>query len=248
MCRCAIRRMVYLTRVIAKAARRLNRNKNIAVEHTGNNQHVAVTENFSRRFAPVTQKLLLCFFRKLLIKAFIVQLFQLTVSLFQQSLRDEASVIGSMRRNIIYKGLTVCRYIIQPVALLLHFLQQQAYAFNRIQTGSAADIGICRRIIMKNYRYFFITRLFVTQSCKLACLSCQHVNAVCKRHTVMRTIFTFLIGGNRHRMQGSVKFRHAHGIGNLIWCQPDHALLPPFIRHIGIYYLQHRHAQLLQIL
>ena len=101
---------------------------------------------------------------------------------------------------------------------------------------------------MKNYRYFFITRLFITQSCQLARLSCQHVNAVCKRHAVMCTVLTFLIGGNRHRMQSSVKFRHAHSIGNLIRSQPDHALLPPFIRHIGIYYLQHRHAQLLQIL
>ena len=53
MCRCAIRRMVYLTGVIAKTARRLNRNKNIAVEHTGNNQHIAVAKNFPRCFAPV---------------------------------------------------------------------------------------------------------------------------------------------------------------------------------------------------
>ena len=53
MCRCAIRRMINFSRIITKAARRLNRNKNIAVEHTGDNQHVAVAENLARRFAPV---------------------------------------------------------------------------------------------------------------------------------------------------------------------------------------------------
>ena len=155
MRRCYIRVVINFLRVLAKAARRLHSNENIAVHCSGNEDIAVILHDASRRFAPVLHQLLLHLFLHER-KEFLVLHAGDFLRLLKLLVRQHAAVIRCIACQLADKLLGILRHISHVIATLAHSCQHAADAFNRIQTNSAANIGISRRIIVEDNSDFFL--------------------------------------------------------------------------------------------
>ena len=128
----AVRGMVNFPRIFAETARRLDGNKDVAVLHTGNQQHIVIVKNISRRFAPVAPQLLLRFFFQRNKKAAVVFVRKLAIRFSHLLFRHITAIIGRMRNQFVHEDAAVFRNAIYHIPFLLHLRQKQANAFRRI--------------------------------------------------------------------------------------------------------------------
>ena len=124
MRRRTIRRMIDFTRIIAKPARRLDGDVNVAVQHTGNNYFVTITKYISGCVAPIANQFAARALRQLLKKASVLRTAQPPVRSFKQRFGNKAPVIGGMRGDLVNKSLTILRNSFNKIVLTLHFFQQ----------------------------------------------------------------------------------------------------------------------------
>ena len=164
VCRRGRRIMQNLARILAETARRLYRDENIAVERPGNQKIALVIKYFPRRFAPIRGKLRTHRVRQTCEKAGVLLRRQMTVSVLHLRRADEPAIIRRIVRQKLHERLAVLRNRRHRVSRVSHFRQQAAHAFRRIKPRRAADIRICRRIIMKyDSDFLVLIRLFLQE-------------------------------------------------------------------------------------
>ena len=132
--------------------------------------------------------------------------------------------------------------MVHRIALTDHFRQQQSDALRRIETGSAADIGIGRRIVVEHNSDLFRRIWFMSQDRPFLRLAHQHIDPFRQWLPFMRTVFRLFPRRHRHRVKDTVKLGHGDPVGYFGGAHPGKTVLPPFPRIIQIIGLQHRHA------
>ena len=240
--------MVNFVWVLAKAARRLHRNKNIAVHRSWNQQKIIIEEYFSRGFAPIVRQTLLYLFRQCLIIIAVCTDEELGIGIINLLFAHVVPVIRRTGNKLINKFLPVCRDMVNDIACIPQILQQQAHAFNTIYRRTTANVGIGRRMVVKNNSDFLFGIRFNTQKCQLFRLAYQQIHTL---RNLLRNLLAFRITLHRsHRatMDNTVKLRQAHAIRYLYGTHTVKVFIPFLIRAIQGVGLQHRNIKLRQII
>ena len=207
--------MVNFIRILTKATRRLHRNKNIAVQRAGNKQEIIIKENLARRFAPILGQALLYLFRKRLVIIAVCTDEELGIGIINLLFAHIVPVIRRTGNQLVNKLLPVCRNMVNDITCIPQILQQQAHAFNTIYRRTAANVGIGRRMVVKNNGDFLFGIRLNTQQRQLFRLPHQHIHALCN---ILRNLLALSITlHRRHRaaMDNAVKLRQAHTVRHL---------------------------------
>ena len=246
MRRCYIRVVINFLRVLAKATRRLHSNENIAVHCSGNEDIAVILHNASRCFAPVLNQLLL----HLLLhkrKEFLILRAGDFLCLLKLLVRQHAAVIRRIACQLMDKLLGILRHIRNVIATLAHSCQHAADAFNRIQTNSAANIRISRRIIVKDNSDFFLAVSLMAQHRPFLRLRSHALHTLLVRQIAYIAIFQNLFVRYRHAMNNAVEFWQRYADRNLHRIHALETVFPFLIRGNRRISRENRHISLLEI-
>ena len=215
VCRRAVWRMIGFIRILAKSARRLHRNKNVAVHHAGNQQKIIIKENITWRFAPILLQALLYLFRQCLIIIAVCTDEELGIGIINLLFAHVVPVIRRTGNQLVNKLLPVCRNMDNDITCIPQILQQQAHAFNTIYRRTAANVGIGRRMVVKNNGYFLFGIRLNTQQRQLFRLPHQHIHALCNLLRNLLALSITLHRRHRAAMDNTIKFRQTHAVRHL---------------------------------
>ena len=232
MCRRAVWRMIDFIRILAKSARRLHRNKNIAIHRSGNQQKIIIKENLARRFAPILLQALLYLFRQCLIIIAVCTDEELGIGIINLLFAHVVPVIRRTGNELVDKLLPVRRNMVNDIACLPQILQQQTHAFNTVYRRTAADIRIGRRMVMKNNGDFLFCVRLDTQKCQLFGFAHQHIHALRNRLRNLLALSITLHCCHRAAMDNTVKLRQTHTVRHLYRTHAVKVFIPFLIRTI----------------
>ena len=124
--------MIDFIRILAKSARRLHRNKNVAVHHAGNQQKIIIKENLARGFAPIVRQTLLYLFRQRPVIIAVCTDEQLGIGIINLLFAHVVPVIRRTGNKLVDKLLPVRRNMVNDITCITQVLQQQTHAFNTV--------------------------------------------------------------------------------------------------------------------
>ena len=207
--------MIDFIRILAKSARRLHRNKNVAVHHAGNQQKIIIKENITWRFAPILLQALLYLFRQCLIIIAVCTDEELGIGIINLLFAHVVPVIRRTGNELVDKLLPVRRNMVNDITCITQILQQQTHAFNTVNRRTAADVGIGRRMVVKNNGYFLFGIRLNTQKCQLFGFAHQHIHALRNRLRNLLALSITLHRSRRAAMDNTVKLRQTHTVRHL---------------------------------
>ena len=215
MRRRTVGRMINFIRILAKATRWLHRNKNIAIHRSGNQQKIIIKENLARCFAPILLQALLYLFRQRLIIIAVCTDEELGIGIINLLFAHIVPVIRRTGNQLVNKLLPVCRNMVNDITCIPQILQQQAHAFNTIYRRTAANVGIGRRMVVKNNGYFLFGIRLNTQQRQLFRLPHQHIHALCNLLRNLLALSITLHRRHRAAMDNTIKLRQTHTVRHL---------------------------------
>ena len=207
--------MINFVRILAKATRWLHRNKNIAIHRSGNQQKIIIKENLARCFAPILLQALLYLFRQCLIIIAVCTDEELGIGIINLLFAHIVPVIRRAGNQLVNKLLPVCRNMVNNITCIPQILQQQAHAFNTIYRRTAANVGIGRRMVVKNNGDFLFGIRLDAQQRQLLRLPHQHIHALCNRLRNLLALSITLHRSHRAAMDNTIKFRQTHTVRHL---------------------------------
>ena len=246
MRRCYIGVVINFLRVFTKATRRLHGNENIAVQRAGDEDIAVILHNASRCFAPVLNQLLLHLFLHER-KEFLVFCAGDFLRLLKLLVRQHTAVIRRIACQLTDKLLGILRHIRHVIATFAHSCQHAADAFNRIQTNSAANIGITRRIIVEDNSDFFLAVSLMAQHRPFLRLRSHALHTLLVRQIAYIAIFQNLFVRYRHAMNNAIEFGQRYADRNLHRIHALEAVFPFLIRGNRRISRENRHISLLEI-
>ena len=240
-------RMQQLARILAEAARRLHREKDIAVERAGHEQRAVVVEHLARRFAPILSQMFLDLLWQRLEESFILRRRKLSVGILYPLFTHEAAVIRRVIRKNIHELLAALRHEIDAIARLTHSREEAAHALWRVKPRRTADVRIRRRIVVKDDGYLLLAVRLMAQIRPLLRLSRQTLHALLKRRIARRSRLIEHLRRNRHGMKDAVELRHTDAEGHLHRVETRRRPFPFFLGRKHRIRLKKRHAERIEV-
>ena len=240
-------RMQQLARLLAEAARRLHREKDIAVERAGHEQRAVVVEHLARRFAPILSQMFLDLLRQRLEESFILCRRKLPVGILYLLFTHEAAVIRRVIRKNIHELLAALRHEIDAIARLAHLREQAAHALWRVKPRRTADVRIRRRIVVKDDGDLLLAVRLMAQIRPLFRLPSQTLHALLKRRIARRSHLIEHLRRNRHSMKDAVELRHTDAEGHLHRVESRRRPFPLFLGRKHRIRFKERHAERIEI-
>ena len=235
------RRMDNFARVFPKPPGRLHADIDIAIGNTGDQQASFMLEHIARSRSPL-------FFHFTLQKG--VLLFKPGPVLFLRHsgkgflhlfFRQKTTVIGDAGSNGLAKVCRIFRHLLYLIPGLLHRRQQSDHAGKRIQSLSAADTVIRRRIVMENNGHPFFRIGLVRKQGPFFYFIRIFFNSFGNRRIINPAVFPVFFGGKGQFMNHPVKLRFYYVTGKLHRIHADVRVPPTLVIPQQVIALQYRH-------
>ena len=192
----------------------LHRDKNMSIHNTGNqNAAFPIHHDTAGSTAPVLFHLRPDIVREGLKKVSILFSCHLMAGpLFR--FRHHGQIIGGLAGDELNELAACFRDIIYPIAFRFHLFQKAAYTFYAVKAEGTSDIGILRRIVVKNNGNFLVFISLPVKPGPSTGLSCHGSYPFFQRQIFHLSCFLHMLGRYGHPVDNAVKFRHGNTDGH----------------------------------
>ena len=128
--------------------------------------------------------------------------------------RHHGQIIGGLAGDELNELAACFRDIIYPIPRRFHLFQKTAHAFYAVKAEGTTDIGILRRIVVKNNGNLLVFISLPVKPGPSTGLNCHGSYPLFQRQIFHLSCFLHMLGRYGHPMNHSVKFRHGNTDGH----------------------------------